>query len=56
MPEKFHGSILDPDPANLTCGECENRDPQGGLCRLRAFLVKAGDTSCDYFEAKRDDG
>jgi hypothetical protein len=54
MPENFHGSILDPDAANLTCGYCQYFDPQGGLCRSRDFLVKAGDRSCDFFDAKLD--
>jgi hypothetical protein len=55
MPDKFHGSILDPDAANLTCGDCQYFDAQGGLCRSRDFLVKAGDRSCEYFDARLDD-
>jgi hypothetical protein len=55
MPETFHGSILDPDAANLTCGDCQYFDPQGGLCRLRDFSVKAGDRSCEFFDAKLGD-
>jgi hypothetical protein len=54
MPENFHGTIHDPDAANLTCGDCQYFDVQRGLCRSRDLLVKAGDRSCDFFDVKLD--
>ena len=55
MPEKFDGGILDPDAANLTCGDCEYFDSRQGFCKFRQLLVKAGDPSCDCFDAKLGD-